>query len=106
MSTDAVTVGGSRTFAENVVVKWTPSTTETALAVEITVNTALVWQHTFTPEFTSHEVSGSGENWSLEGGTFTVTFSGGGKDGQLNAHEWKFAIEGNKHQFTGLIGVW
>lgn len=106
MTLTATTTAGSRTFGGNVVVEWTPSSTEAAVVVKITVGSALAWEQTFTPEKTSQEVHGEGENWKLESGTFTVEFSGNGKDGQLNAHSWLFSVENNQHNFTGLVGVW
>lgn len=106
MSIAAVTTAGSRTFGGNVVVEWNPSSTEASVLVKITVGSALAWERTFTPENTSQEVLGEGETWKLEGGTFTVEFSGDGKDGQLHAHSWLFSVENNQHNFTGLVGVW
>jgi hypothetical protein len=106
MSSIATTLGASRTFAGNVVVTWTPSTTSSKLTVVITVGGAFAWQFIFDSDNTSSPVDGSGDTWSLDGGTFTAEYSGDAKSGLLKAHSWKYTVEKNEHHFDGPIGAW
>lgn len=106
MSSEAVTLNASRTYPGGVMVTWTPSTTETALDVMVTVGAAYGWHYSFNPDNTEGKPEGGSNTWNLDSGTFTVEFSADGKHGTLFAHEWKYTVNGSQYRVNGQIGNW
>jgi hypothetical protein len=106
MAENAVTLGAQRIFAGNVAVNWTPSQKSAAVTVLVTIGGAAAWEFTFEPDSTTAPVKAKGDTWNLEGGTFTVKYGPDSKTGQLKAHDWKYSVEEEPHQFDGNIGSW
>jgi hypothetical protein len=104
MAEQATTTGGSRTFQDGVQISWTPSTTTNAVELQISIGGSLVWDDTVQGDGTAN-VDVSGDNYKI-GGSLQVTFSSSGSDGQLQAHNLAWTVEGDSHGYTGLVGVW
>ncbi len=96
---------GSRTYG-NIVVKWTASTTGSAVSVAITAGGAQIAQLGFTPDTLNQYLNYANPPQSASG-KFLVTFSPDGQSGQLSCENFIWNIDGQiGGPVTGFIGSW
>jgi hypothetical protein len=100
----AATTGGSRTF-NNAVVSWTPSTTDTAVNVTISIGGSQAAFLQFDSATLIQPFSNSGTGYTTQG-TFYVSFGAGGTTGVLFSQEWTWTYNGVTSQWAGYIGNW
>ncbi len=96
---------GSRTYG-NMVVKWTASTTGSAVSVAISSGGAQIAQLEFTPDTLNQYLTYQNPP-QFATGRFMVTFSADGKSGQLSCENFVWDI--NKQPggpVSGFIGTW
>ncbi|WP_026923535.1 hypothetical protein [Glycomyces arizonensis] len=100
------TTGGSRTFAGQFVVKWTPSESTAELVVEITAAGTLLDQRTFTPGNASHHMQGNDGSYGVEG-QLIAAFNSPPTSGTLLSTSLVFTSPDGEHpKFSGTIGTW
>ena len=105
--TDASDVpsGGSRTFANALIVTWTPSANSVELDVTICGSGVLLCNMTFTPYDSSQSFTFATS--SEKGcGSFEADFSADGKSGTLNSRRFRWVANGQRGHFVGTIGTW
>jgi hypothetical protein len=96
---------GSRTYG-NVVVKWTASTTGSALSVAITAGGVQIAQLSFTPD-TLNQYLNYQNPPQFSSGKFLVTFDASGQSGQLSCENFIWNIDGQSGgPVNGFIGTW
>lgn len=104
MSELALTVGGSRTFSDGVKITWTPSTTTNSVDLIITIGGDEVWEQSVQGTGTAN-VSVSGDNYKIAG-TLDVKFGDDGTSGQVRADNLAWTVQGDSHQYSGIVGNW
>lgn len=99
----ALTLEGSRSFSDGVVVTWYPTMTDNSVTAQIAIGGELVWSDVFYGDDSEH-VDTAGDNWSI-GGSLSTVFQADGIHGQLDGVlSWE--VQGDPHYYKGLIGIW
>ena len=95
--------GGSRTFG-NTVISWSPSATEMAVTITVTMGGGIIAKKKMTPEDNQMVYNGvSGQDWSK--GIINASFGPTGMTGQING-DLKWYQGGTNGNYTGFIGDW
>lgn len=104
MTALANTTGGSRSFSDGVTISWTPSTTTNSVELSVTIGGDEVWDQVVQGDGTA-TIAVSGDNYQVAG-ELDVKFGNDGSTGQVRADGVKWTVQGDSHQYSGLVGVW
>ncbi|MDO8185507.1 hypothetical protein Q5424_13920 [Conexibacter sp. JD483] len=101
----AVTVGGSRTFAGQFKVEWTPSETRGELTVRVYGGGALLDQRMFDPDNGTQQMQGDNGTYSFNGQVI-AGFNSPPTSGTLIAQDLSFKGPNGSPRFNGVLGSW
>jgi len=89
----------------NILIVWTPSTTDIAVKVNVTMGTALIGAMRFTPDTLQQSLNYSNPPQSATG-SFIIEFDATGQGGKLYVENLKWITKSNQGNVTGLVGLW
>jgi|SRR6478609_7490042 hypothetical protein len=103
--TIAATATGSRRFANQFTIEWTPSDTSATLLVRVLAAGSLLTQAQFDPDNATQDLNGDNGTYSFVG-TIIAAFNAPPTTGTLFGQGLQFRAPSGKSQFSGVIGVW
>jgi hypothetical protein len=101
----AATTSGSRTFAGQFKIEWTPSETKAELLIRITAAGSLITQGNFDPDNATQYLEGDNGTYAFRG-TLIAGFNSPPTSGTLFGQDLTFKGPNGAPRFSGTIGVW